>query len=208
MDIATYGVGIFTPTLLAAMALAGPDATFIADDVASTKGTALLDVFLVVGFAAAILLVDKVGRVRLQLAGFAAMAAALALLALAEGLQGGGADHLPIVVVGFVLFNFFMNAGPNATTYALPAEVFPSDMRAAGHGFAAACAKLGAALGVFLFPILLDDVGSSALLLMLAGACLVALLVTAAFRIETRGRSLDELTGAEVARIAPRVTPP
>jgi hypothetical protein len=32
--------------------------------------------------------------------------------------------------------------GPNATTYALPAEVFPSDIRAAGHGFAAGAAKL------------------------------------------------------------------
>lgn len=208
MDIATYGVGIFTPTLLAAMALAGPDASFIADDIASTKGTALLDVFLVVGFVGAIVLVDRLGRVRLQITGFAAMAAALALLALAEGLDGGGAEHLPLVVVGFVVFNTFMNAGPNATTYALPAEVFPSDMRAAGHGFAAACAKLGAALGVFLFPILLDDLGASALLLILAGMCLLALLVTAAFRIETAGRSLEELSGAEVAEVAPRVTPP
>ena len=41
MDIATYGVGIFTPTILAALALAGSDATFIADDIASTEGTAL-----------------------------------------------------------------------------------------------------------------------------------------------------------------------
>ncbi len=208
MDVATYGVGIFTPTLLAAMALAGPDATFIADDVASTKGTALLDVFLVLGFGAAILLVDRLGRVRLQLTGFAVMAVALATLALAEGLPGGGADHLALVIVGFAVFNTFMNAGPNATTYALPAEVFPSEIRAAGHGFAAACAKLGAALGVFLFPILLDDVGSSALLLTLAGACLLAMAVTAVFRIETAGRTLDELSGGEVAEVAPRVTPP
>ncbi|MER5917755.1 MFS transporter [Streptomyces sp. NPDC001982] len=37
MDIATYGVGIFTPTLLASLSLAGANTTFIADDIASTK---------------------------------------------------------------------------------------------------------------------------------------------------------------------------
>jgi MFS family permease len=208
MDIATYGVGIFTPTLLAAMALSGPNATFISDDIASTKGTAALDVFLVVGFLGAIFLVERLGRVRLQLIGFAVMALALGMLALADGLPGGGDDHLWLVIAGFALFNTFMNAGPNATTYALPAEVFPSDIRSAGHGFAAACAKLGAALGVFLFPLLLDDIGSSALLLILAGACLLAFAITARFRVETTGRTLEQITGEEVASVAPRVTPP
>jgi predicted MFS family arabinose efflux permease len=111
-------------------------------------------------------------------------------------------------VVGFALFNTFMNAGPNATTYALPAEVFPSEVRAAGHGFAAACAKLGAALGVFLFPILLDDIGTSALLFAIAGTSLLAFAVTFALRIEPRGRSLAELSGAELVPVAVRPVPP
>jgi MFS family permease len=208
MDIAVYGVGIFTPTLLAALALAGPDATFMADDIASTQGTAMLDVFLVIGFGIAILLVDRVGRVPLQLFGFAMMAIALVLLAFAEGLGGGGEAHIALVILGFALFNTFMNAGPNATTYALPAEVFPGEVRAAGHGFAAACAKFGAAIGVFLFPILVDDIGTSALLYVIAGGCLIAFAVTVAFRIEPRGRSLEEISGAAVAQIAPHPAPP
>ncbi|MDO8214151.1 MFS transporter [Conexibacter sp. CPCC 206217] len=208
MDIATYGVGIFTPTLLAAMALAGPDATFLSDDIASTKGTAALDVFLVIGFACAILLVDRLGRVRLQLIGFAVMAVALCILGFAEGLDGGGDQHIALVLIGFALFNTFMNLGPNATTFALPAEVFPSEVRAAGHGFAAACAKLGAALGVFLFPLLIDDIGTSALLFVVAGACVLAFLVTLVFQIEPLGQSLEEVSGDELAAIAPRVSPP
>lgn len=193
MDIATYGVGIFTPTLLAALALAGSDATFLADDIAATEGTAILDVFLVFGFAAAIALVDRLGRVPLQLVGFAVMALALCILATAELLEGGGDAHLGMVIAGFALFNFFMNMGPNATTFALPAEVFPSEIRAAGHGFAAASAKLGAAIGVFGFPILLEEVGTSALLFAVAGCCVVGFAVTAALRIEPRGRSLEEV---------------
>jgi MFS family permease len=209
MDIATYGVGIFTPTLLAAIVLSGhPDATFISDDIASTKGTALLDVCLVIGFAIAILNVERLGRVRLQLIGFAVMTVSLCILGLAEGLKGGGDAHLGLVVVGFALFNTFMNAGPNATTYALPAEVFPSEIRAAGVGFAAASAKLGAAIGVFLFPILEDAMGTSALLFCIAGACLIAMAVTYGFRIETRGRPLDEISGHTLAQLAPRPVPP
>jgi MFS family permease len=208
MDIATYGVGIFTPTILAALALAGSDATFLANDISSTEGTAILDVFLIVGFVGAILLVERVGRVRLQLLGFAMMAVALGILAYAEGLDGGGEAHIALVVAGFALFNTFMNLGPNATTYALPAEVFPSEVRAAGHGFAAGCAKLGAALGVFLFPILLDDIGSSGLLLIVAGCCAIAFVVTAVFAIEPKGRSLNEISGGEIAHVAPRPAPP
>jgi MFS family permease len=202
MDIATYGVGIFTPTLLAAIALAGhPDATFLSDDIAATKGTAALDVCLVLGFLAAIFLVERWGRIPLQLTGFAMMAVALSILGLADALPGGGDAHLWMVIVGFVLFNFFMNAGPNATTYALPAEVFPCEVKAAGQGFAAGLAKLGAALGVFLFPILEDDIGTSALLFCIAGVCLVAFLITYALRIEPKGRSLDEVSGRTPAPV-------
>ena len=77
MDIATYGVGIFTPTLIEAILIKHPNTTFIANNIASTKATAALDIFLAIGFAIAILLVDRVGRIPLQVAGFAVMALAL-----------------------------------------------------------------------------------------------------------------------------------
>ena len=208
MDIAMYGVGIFTPTLLAALAIAGPDATFIADDIASTEGTAFLDVFLVLGFVTAILLVERVGRVPLQISGFVMMSVGLLVLGYTSGLPGGGDEHLALVFLGFALFNFFQNAGPNATTYALPAEVFPSDVRAAGHGFAAGMAKLGAAIGTFTFPLLMDAIGESSLLYLLAGVCLLALVVTVIFRIEPKGKSLDELSGRTVSQLKARPSPP
>ncbi len=204
MDIAVYGVGIFTPTLLAAMAIAGPNSSGIADDIAATEGTAFLDIFLVLGFAAAIFLVEKLGRVRLQLGGFVFMAVGLLILALGSSLPGGGSDHILIIFAGFALFNFFMNAGPNATTYALPAEVFPSEIRAAGHGFAAGIAKLGAALGVFLFPILLDTIEQWQLLAGLAGVCLIGFVVTLVFQIEPAGKSLDEISGRKAGALAAR----
>jgi len=208
MDIATYGVGIFTPTLIAAMTFSGANTTFIADDIASTKSTAVLDIFLVLGFVMAIVTVERFGRIKIQLVGFAFMAIGLVILGFASGLPGGGNNNLVLVFIGFAIFNFFMNAGPNSTTYALPAEIFPSDIRAAGHGFAAGSAKLGAAIGVFFFPVLLVSIGQAALLYGLAAVCVVAWIVTSVLRIEPAGKSLDEISGRKISGLRMRPTPP
>lgn len=213
MDIATYGVGIFTPTLIAALAFGGntdkSNTNFIADDILATEWTAVLDIFLVLGFVAAIFLVEKWGRVRLQSIGFIFMSLGLIVLGVSALLQGpDGTGFIGLVLVGFAIFNFFMNAGPNATTYALPAEIFPSDIRAAGHGFAAGAAKLGAALGVFFFPILQDMIGIPALVFAMAGICMLALIITQIFKIEPAGKSLDEISGRVMSGLRARPTPP
>ncbi|MEX1211180.1 MAG: MFS transporter [Candidatus Nanopelagicales bacterium] len=127
----------------------------------------------------------------------------------AEVLQGpDGTGYLGLVFVGFAIFNFFMNAGPNATTYALPAEIFPQDIRAAGHGFAAGAAKLGPAIGVFFFPILQEAIGIPALVFGMAGICILALIVTLVFKIEPAGKSLDEISGRDLSGLKARPTPP
>ena len=77
-----------------------------------------------------------------------------------------------------------------------------------GHGFAAACAKLGAAVGVFFFPILLASVGTSALLYGIAGTTMLALVITRVFRIETTGKSFDEISGRKLQELSPRPSPP
>ena len=40
--------------------------------------------------------------------------------------------------------SFFGQFGPNATTWLLPGEVFPTDIRATCHGISAATGKVGA----------------------------------------------------------------
>jgi MFS transporter, putative metabolite transport protein len=89
--------------------------------------------------------------------------------------------------------NLLMNAGPNATTFILPAELFSTEVRASGHGFAAGAAKLGAALGIFVLPLLRAHIGVPNLLYVLALVCLAGLAITVVFHVETKGRSLEEL---------------
>ncbi|MCS5719833.1 MFS transporter [Herbiconiux sp. CPCC 205763] len=183
MDIATYGVGVFTPTIIAAIALSSSaNSQFIADDITSTEGAAFLDLFLVLGFAAALFLVRRLGMIVLQVAGFVVMALGLALLAVTNLLPQDTPTQLTLVFVGFAAFNLFMNAGPNSTTFALPTLAFDSLTRGAGAGFAAASGKAGAALGTFLFPLVQASLGLAPTLLIIAGGCLVAAVVTLALR--------------------------
>src|SRR5260370_4888966 len=152
MDVPLYGVGMFTPSILAALSLVGRG-SFLSMDIASSEGTALLDLFLLAGFALNIWLVERWGRIRLQALGFMGMAIGLLLLSL-SALQSGEHMRLALVLCGFAIFNLTVHAGPNPTTYLLPAELFPTELRASGHGLAAAARKLRAVGGIFFLPLL------------------------------------------------------
>uniref|UniRef100_A0A0D3C4G9 Major facilitator superfamily (MFS) profile domain-containing protein n=1 Tax=Brassica oleracea var. oleracea TaxID=109376 RepID=A0A0D3C4G9_BRAOL len=57
--------------------------------------------------------------------------------------------------IGFVIMYsltfFFANFGPNATTFIVPAEIFPARFRSTCHGISAASGKVGAIVGAFGF---------------------------------------------------------
>jgi MFS transporter, putative metabolite transport protein len=126
-------------------------ADLIANDITAAKGAALITSLLIVGIIFAVLLADVVGRILLQIVGFLGCAAGLVLAALASNFTGG--TELLLIFAGFMLFNFMTNLGPNAQTYLLAGEVFPTAIRGKGAGFAAAFAKVGAVMTAFLFPI-------------------------------------------------------
>jgi nitrate/nitrite transporter NarK len=92
-----------------------------------------------------------------------------------------------------MLFNFMTNIGSNAQTYLLAGEVFPTEVRGMGAGFAAAFAKIGAVMTAFLFPILLAAIGTRVLLYGLVVTSLLGAAVTWLYRIETTGVKLDQV---------------
>ena len=51
---------------------------------------------------------------------------------------------------------FSLSAGTNLTTFILPAETFPKKVRATFNGVCAACGKIGAVVGVYMFGGLAD----------------------------------------------------
>ncbi|MGF1494206.1 MAG: MFS transporter [Microcoleaceae cyanobacterium] len=191
-DIATYGIGIFTPVIIGTIAFT--DKTdFIDRELASARGSAFVDIFLILGFLVAIVLVEKLGRIKLQITGFLGMAIGLSVLSIASILSSSGEPNVPLTFAGFLIFNLMMNAGPNATTFLLSGEVFPTSIRASGAGFAAAFAKAGAVLGTFILPILKKFLGVPNLMFLLGIICILAAVITYAVRIETTGRSLEKV---------------
>ena len=195
-DLSTYGIGIFTPVILAAAIGGGPDhirslSDLIANDILASKGAALIDLLLLVGIVFAVALADRVGRIRLQVWGF--IGCALGLLLASFSADVGGESKIVFIFTGFMLFDFMTNLGPNAQTYLLAGEVFPTEVRGMGAGFAAAFAKIGAVATAFLFPILLANIGTRALLYGLVVASVLGAVVTWQYRIETTGVNLDHI---------------
>lgn len=195
-DLSTYGIGIFTPTILAATLgheITHPHnvAALIARDLSAAKGAALLDCLLIVGFVAAVLFADRVSRIRLQIVGFIGCAVGLGLAALS--LNTTAPLQTIFLFGGFMLFNFMTNMGPNSQTYLLAGEVFPTPLRGKGAGFVASFAKIGGVTTAFLFPVLLADIGTGYLLAILVGTSLMGALVTWRFQIETTRVNLEDI---------------
>src|SRR5271156_2519913 len=198
-DLSTYGIGIFTPTLLAVAFGGGPDhfrstSDIIAKDVIAAKGSALITSMLLVGITFAVVLADRLGRIKLQVFGF--IGCAVGLLVASCSAYADGSTKVFLVFGGVMLFNFMTDLGPNAQTYLLAGEVFPTAIRGSGAGFAAAFAKIGAVLTAFMFPILLKGIGQQALLLILVATSLLGAAVTWWYRIETTGVNLDQIGAA------------
>jgi putative MFS transporter len=180
MDIATYGIGLFTPIILGAVDISGQTGGLIFSDLANARGSAAIDLFLFFGFLLGIWAVPRFGRIRMQAIGFASMAVGMLILMTAVRLSNSN-WHIPLVFAGFILFNLLMNAGPNATTFTLAPILFPTQLRATASGFAAGAAKIGATLGVFVLPILKGKFGVPAVLGMVAAVSVMGLAVTLIF---------------------------
>lgn len=175
MDFAFYGVGIFTPILITAMM--GSHATglnFIAQDFYSSEATVLLDVFLVIGFILNILFIERIGRIRLQLAGFIGMAAGMFILSQSQS----GSQTI------------------TALAFLLPAELFTTRLRATAHGFAAEIAKVGAACGIIFVPLMTASYSVRNTVLFMGAICILAFIVTWFTRIDMTGRSLEDIEDA------------
>ena len=144
LDYAYYGNTISTPQILS---LISPTASTM------TKIAIQLAIFVVAavpGYVLAIARLDRIGHRRLQLTGFAMMALCFLVIAAIPGMTTAVVPFLLVYGVSY----FFTEFGPNMTTFVMPSELYPVSMRATGHGISAGIGKLGAFIGVFLFPVL------------------------------------------------------
>jgi MFS transporter, PHS family, inorganic phosphate transporter len=197
-DYAYYGNTLSLPAILKAV-----------DSTASLEAKLLWTLgifvaFAVPGYIMAVLFMDRIGHRRLQFVGFGVMAVAFLTLAAFKGLTTMVVPFLAI----FGFSYFFVEFGPNVTTFVLPSEVFPTSMRATGHGIAAGVGKLGAFIGVFVVPQLENRFGLRGMLTVAGAAAMLGFALTRVLPEPARRNLEDmnvELDPASVA--APVVLP-
>ena len=98
------------------------------------------------GYLVTIATVDKIGRKRIQLLGFLMLSALFAAIGFAD-LDANDSGLLALYVFTQFCFNF----GPNATTFIVPGECFPTRYRGTAHGISAAAGKIGALIAQCVF---------------------------------------------------------
>ncbi|KAJ2732434.1 hypothetical protein IW152_003829 [Coemansia sp. BCRC 34962] len=197
LDVAFYGINLNSSIVIGAIGFAGD---IRADQpsryiIRNCLGNIIINLLgSVPGYWISVFTIERLGRVRIQLLGFAALTVLYLIL-------GFGYHQILDKSSGAFIFLFslaqlFQNFGPNVTTFVIPGEVFPTRFRSTAHGISAAMGKLGAvaAQGGFFQ---LKDIGGkdewiNRLLQIFALFMLLGFLVT--FWIpESKGKTLEEI---------------
>jgi MFS transporter, PHS family, inorganic phosphate transporter len=192
LDYAYYGNTISTPQILTLISPHASTMTKIALQLA------IFSVAAVPGYILAIARLDKIGHRRLQIIGFTMMGLCFLIIAAIPGMTTTVAPFLIVYGISY----FFTEFGPNMTTFVLPSELYPVSMRTTGHGISAGVGKLGAFIGVFLFPVLNSALGLRGTLLLTAGVSVLGLALTFVLP-EPTGLSLDQIAARPARQQGP-----
>ncbi|MFF1359113.1 MFS transporter [Streptomyces sp. NPDC058297] len=191
--IPLFALLTFGPQLLRAFGLGTGNA--------ANLGTALINLVFAVGCLPAMRLLETVGRRKTIIWSFALMV--LPLMAL------GTWTHAPAAFsVAFFCLYALLSGGPSILEWSYPNELFPTHIRAAAVGVAVALTRFGAAVGTFLVPVSLTELGAGLTMYIGAGITFVGFLACVAWAEETRDRSLEETGGDGVSGLPQRSVPP
>lgn len=209
LDIAFYSQNLFQKDIFSAIGWipAAKTMNSINEVFTIAKAQTLIALCSTVpGYWFTVALIDRMGRFAIQLVGFTMMTAFMFALAFPYDHWTQPGHHIPFVVMYSLTF-FFANFGPNATTFVVPAEIFPARFRSTCHGISAASGKLGAMVGAFGFLYLAQSpdkaktdagyppgIGVKNSLIVLGAVNFLGLLFT--FLVpESKGKSLEEMSG-------------
>ncbi len=188
-DVAFYGIGLFTPTILILLGLSHS---------LSILGSAIFSSLAIIGSVMCILTVDRWGRKPITILGFAGMFISLLVLAVIAMLVptdafAAGFTGIAIAAM-YILFEVTQSWGMGSTDFVYGQELFPTTIRATGQGWGTSVSRIGAILGLTTFPTIVALYGLGYGLLFFAIAGLIGMLLTIFMAPETKEKSLEELT--------------
>lgn len=169
-----YGIGIFLPVLVISLGLESSTEDSFQKIISSVELTSVINIFVLIGFFVGLLIVNKIYHVRTQVWGFVLCSVGLLILLIGYKLS------LPIwvAILGFLVFELFLNAGPHLMTFIIPPQIYSVEERGAGVGLSASIGKIGAVISVFFIPNLLAWGGIELVLIVAIIVNLLGALVT------------------------------
>ncbi|WP_289139490.1 MFS transporter [uncultured Brevibacillus sp.] len=178
MVIPYFAIYTFLPSILTQL---GFEENFTTD--------LLLNGLLIVGSFFGIWFSVRFSRRGFLISSFAILTISLLMLSLLPS----GSKFL--LVLFFAVFTLLMSAVNNlAVVY--PPEIFPTEVRTSGVGFATAVSRLGSAAGTFLLPISIIHYGVSASMLALTAVLFIGTIVSIAWAPETKALTLREASNS------------
>ncbi|EXB72464.1 Inorganic phosphate transporter 1-11 [Morus notabilis] len=158
------------------------------------------------GYWFTVALIEKLGRFIIQLVGFFMMSMFMLIIGLKYDYLKEENHKLFALLYGLTFF--FANFGPNSTTFVLPAELFPTRVRSTCHAISAASGKAGAMIGAFgiqSYTLSGNPKKIRRAMLILAATNMIGFFCT--FLVsETKGRSLEEISGEDGGESGNRTT--
>ena len=142
LDVAYYGLGLNTATILQTIGYAGGDNVYDVLYNSAAGNLILVCAGSLPGYWATVATVDIIGRKPIQIGGFVILT--ILLCAIGFGYDKLKNETTNGLLALYVLCQFFQNFGPNTTTFIVPGEVFPTRYRSSAHGISAASGKVGA----------------------------------------------------------------
>jgi putative MFS transporter len=172
-----YGFVLWTPTFLLSHGF---------DLVRSFEFTLIMCLAQLPGYLCAALLIERLGRK-------AVLALFLLGTALAAWLFGHAVSTEQVLAFGCLLYFFALGAW--GCVYSYTPELYPTDVRGAGVGWAAAFGRVGAFIAPFTVPTLYALLGSEAgfvfVFVVLTVVFVVVAVVVGVFGIETKAKPLQ-----------------
>ena len=105
---------------------------------------------------------------------------------------GAATDQIQLIVAG--LFMQFFLFGMWSALYAYTPELYPTQIRATGTGFASAIGRIGSLIGPYVIGVILPTTGQVGVFALGASAFVLAALAVLVLGEETRGRTLESIS--------------
>jgi len=173
----------------------GAHATLVKTTVAGVEVTAIMTAVNVASTYLGFRWIDKFGRRKLSMGGYAGMIAFALVAAAGLVIVPAGNWRLAVIMIGLDGFIASFAIGVGGTGWTLQGEVFPTAVRGQAAAIAAMFDWLANFLLIEIFPVSQNAISLAGVLVVFAGLCALAIVFIWKFLPETKGLPVEDVIG-------------